>query len=268
MMNNVKKTFLITGATKGIGFAVTEYLREQGHSIVGIARNKPESPFPGNFYILDLNDEKATEDLFQEINNKYLIDGIINNVGIALREPLGEIKIADLRSVLDLNLRPALQAAQIFMKGMINRKYGRIVNIASRAVLGVANASIYAAAKAGLIAFSKSWAFELAPFGITVNAVAPGPTETEHFRKGTPAPRQRSHSRVFIDLLVTGPTVSCPKNASIGAFQNSWTSSESDFFDFTARGTFTGLQPFDFFSTNQPSLAGSLINSFSITIPS
>ncbi len=122
-----KRTVLITGATKGIGYAATEYLYQQGYQIIGIAREKPVQSFPGDFFALDLSDEKATTEIFEAINKKYFIDGIVNNVGIALRKPLGEIQVSDLHLVLDLNLRPALQAAQIFMKGMIDRKYGRMI---------------------------------------------------------------------------------------------------------------------------------------------
>lgn len=179
------KTFLITGATKGIGYATALRLYRQGHHIVGIARESKEG-FPGDIITVDLADEHQTHEAFLMINEKYSISGIVNNVGVAVRAPFEEISLPDLRYVLDLNLRPALQAMQIFMNGMLKRKYGRIVNIASRAVLGVANASSYAAAKAGLIAFTKSWGFELAKTGITVNAVAPGPTETERFRQNRP----------------------------------------------------------------------------------
>lgn len=186
LIMSTKRTFLITGATKGIGFATALRLYDQGHYVIGVARNKPAADFPGEVFEADLSNEKVTEEIFSVINKNFQIDGIVNNVGIAMREPLGEIKLQDFRAVLDLNLRPALQAMQIFMNGMRHRNYGRVVNISSRAVLGVANATSYAAAKAALIAFTKSWAFELAKSGITVNAVAPGPTATERFRLKRP----------------------------------------------------------------------------------
>lgn len=183
---HAKRTFVITGATKGIGYATAKRLHQQGHHIIGIARHKPTNEFPGDLHILDLLDECATEKIFKIINEKYQIDGIVNNVGIAVRDALENVQLKDLRTVLDLNLRPALQATQIFINGMIDRKFGRIVNISSRAVLGSKNATSYAAAKAGMIAFTRIWALELAQKGITVNAVAPGPTETEHFRQQRP----------------------------------------------------------------------------------
>lgn len=193
-----KKTFLITGATKGIGYATAVRLNNQGHHVIGIARNTLEN-FPGELVIVDLANENDTHQAFVDINETYAVSGLVNNVGVAVREPIGEITISNLRTVLDLNLRPALDAVQIFMNGMIERQFGRIVNIASRAVLGVANASSYAAAKAGLIAFTKSWGYELAKSGITVNAIAPGPTATERFRRMRPEGSE-SEKRTLQDI--------------------------------------------------------------------
>jgi NAD(P)-dependent dehydrogenase (short-subunit alcohol dehydrogenase family) len=189
---------LITGATKGIGYATALKLNRQGYHVVGIAREAKEG-FPGDLLTVDLSDKDKTHQVLLRINEKYAIDGIVNNVGIAHREPLGEIKFENFQSVMDLNLWPALDAMQILMNGMIERKYGRVVNIASRAVLGVANASSYAAAKAALIAFTKSWGFELAKSGITVNAVAPGPTATERFRKMRPEGSE-AEQRTLLDI--------------------------------------------------------------------
>ena len=177
---NKKRTFIVTGATRGIGFATAVHLHNQGHKIIGIARNK-KATFPGTLYLADLSNAAATDEVFQMINQNHQIDGIVNNVGTAIPAPLGKIKIQDLHTVLDLNLRPAVQAVQIFMTGMLERKFGRIVNISSRAAMGAVAFSTYAAAKSGLIALTRSWALELATSNITVNTVAPGPTATESF---------------------------------------------------------------------------------------
>ncbi|HYF98259.1 MAG TPA: SDR family oxidoreductase, partial [Coxiellaceae bacterium] len=180
MMSN--RCFLITGATKGIGLATSIRLAKQGHEIIGIAREKPDYTFPGKIYLADLSDEHKSEAIFNEINSQHEVDGIVNNVGIAIPAYLDQISLSDFREVLNLNLCPAVLATQIFKAGMLARHWGRIINISSLAVLGLANRSTYAAAKSALIALSRSWALELAPTGITVNVVAPGPTETERFR--------------------------------------------------------------------------------------
>jgi len=92
-------------------------------------------------------------------------------------------------------MRAAIQCAQAVLPAMLNARFGRIVNITSRALLGRANTSSYSAAKAGLVAITRSWALELADKNITVNAVGPGPTETDMWNKNNPpdAPATRAH---------------------------------------------------------------------------
>lgn len=182
----MKRTFLITGATQGIGLATTQYLIQQGHTVIGIARNPGTSSFPGELFLADLADEKTAEQLFQEINQKYQVDGIINNVGMAIPGKIEEITLADFDKIINLNLKTALLAAQAFVKKMKENQWGRIINISSQAILGLDDRGVYAAAKAGLIGFTRSWALELASTGVTVNAVAPGPIETERYRKYRP----------------------------------------------------------------------------------
>lgn len=187
MRRKVKRIVLITGATKGIGLATSQKLYESGYKVIGIARNEPKQSFCGEFFKCDLADTGKTTDTLREIHKQFpYIDGVINNVGIALPEALGHISLDSLNTVLDLNVRTAVQITQVFIEGMREKKHGRIINIASRAVQGVKNRSAYAAAKSALIGLTRTWALELASYGITVNAVSPGPTETELFRQSRP----------------------------------------------------------------------------------
>ena len=181
------KCVLITGATKGIGWALTQRLSDLGCHVVGIARNTTDVDFPGYLYACDLSDAGRTEEVLREIRDKFPVDAVVNNVGLVTPQPLGEIDLASLYSVLDLNVRVAVQVTQAFVESMKVRRAGRIVNVCSRAIHGGLERTAYSAAKSALVGCTRTWALELAEYGITVNAVAPGPIETEMFRATRPA---------------------------------------------------------------------------------
>ncbi|MYN13831.1 SDR family oxidoreductase [Pusillimonas sp. TS35] len=181
------KCVVITGATKGIGWAISRQLADLGCHVVGLARNTQDIDFPGYLYSCDLANAGETEEVLRVIREKYPVDGVVNNVGAIKPEPLGEVDLASLYQVLDLNVRVAVQVTQTFVASMKARKEGRIINICSRVTHGAINRTSYSAAKSALIGCTRTWALELAPYGITVNAISPGPVETELFRANHPA---------------------------------------------------------------------------------
>ncbi|CAG4886808.1 SDR family oxidoreductase [Paraburkholderia saeva] len=181
-----RRTFLVTGASKGIGRALSERLARSGHEVIGLARRADDASFPGTLVSTDLTDAAATGSTLDELVKRHAFDGVVNNVGFIRLAPVGEITLDDLGMSFSANLNPAVQTVQALLPGMRERGWGRVVNLSSLVVLGFAQRSAYAAAKSAMISLTRTWGLELAATGITVNAIAPGPVETEMFRENTP----------------------------------------------------------------------------------
>ncbi len=181
-----QRTYVITGASKGIGRASAAWLANEGHTVIGLARS--ECPdFPGEYHPCDLGDEAATEAALEAVFGRHKVDGILNNVGLVRGAPVPDIQLEDLRAVLDMNLRPAVRLFQRALPHMQSQKWGRVVNISSITSLGSPWRSSYSAAKAALVGLTRTWALEFAADGITSNAIHPGPIDTELFRTNNPA---------------------------------------------------------------------------------
>ncbi|MFT7576528.1 MAG: 3-oxoacyl-[acyl-carrier protein] reductase [Alphaproteobacteria bacterium] len=175
-------TFLITGATQGIGLATAKMLIADGHTVVGIARQAREE-FTGPLFTADLADREATAAVLDDITANFEFDGIVNCAGLNTPELLGNVDLDHLQQVFEVNVRATVQCSQALLPGMISRSHGRIVNVSSRGALGRPKRTSYGAAKAGIVGMTRTWALELADKGITANVVSPGATETEMFRR-------------------------------------------------------------------------------------
>lgn len=181
-----QEAIVVTGASRGIGRALVEHLAGQ-HKIIAISRTAPEQPLPAEFVSIDLADAAAARDGLKDIASRYTVTRLINNAGAPYPESLDEVTLENYQAAMDINLRAALLCTQAFLPAMRKSQFGRIVNISSRAALGKEMRTSYSAAKAGLIGFTRTCALELAPNGITVNVVAPGPIATELYLRNNPS---------------------------------------------------------------------------------
>jgi NAD(P)-dependent dehydrogenase (short-subunit alcohol dehydrogenase family) len=166
---------LVTGGSAGIGLAICRAFLAAGYSVVSLDRQPNPVAHDGLRSILvDLADEAATTDAAREATREP-VTTVVHNAGVIRPALLEQVTTADLAEQSRLHLGAALVLAQAALPAMRAEKFGRIVLISSRAALGLQTRTTYAATKAGIIGMARTWALELAPAGITVNAIAPGP---------------------------------------------------------------------------------------------
>ncbi len=166
---------LVTGGSAGIGLAICRALLDADYEVVSLDRQpNPLRHARLRGIEVDLSDEAATEQAAQEATREP-ITTVVHNAGVIRPALLADATTADFAVLSRLHLGAALVLVQAALPAMRSARFGRIVLISSRAVLGLATRSAYSATKAGLIGLTRTWALELGPDGITVNAVAPGP---------------------------------------------------------------------------------------------
>ena len=187
------KNVLITGATGGIGSAIAEAFAKNGYNVAlhtfskqdlaikkaeELSANHGVKTFPIK---ADVSKQDEVKAMFESLEKNFgSIDILVNNAGVSLVSMLCDTTEEDFDRVMNINLKGAFLTSKEAIKNMVHNKWGRIINVSS--VWGNVGAScevVYSASKAGLVGFTKGLAKELAPSGITVNAVSPGLIDTE-----------------------------------------------------------------------------------------
>jgi 3-oxoacyl-[acyl-carrier protein] reductase len=180
---------LITGTSRGLGAELARHYLGRGHRVVGCSRRADPGLGPGyTHFTVDVSDEVGVREMVAAVRRDLgRLDHLINNAGIAAMNHALTTPLATVRSVLETNVVGTFLCCREGAKVMRKSRYGRIVNMSSVAVpLKLEGESVYAASKAAVEMLTAVLARELAPFGITVNAVGPVPMETDLIR-GVPA---------------------------------------------------------------------------------
>ena len=179
---------VVTGATAGIGEGIARHLLQAGATVINVDIARPEWVPKGDYHFVqaDLTDAKATRKAAADIAKLFQVNVLVNNAGFPTPGTLEQVTDEAFDHGVNLHLRAAVIFMQAFLPAMKAERFGRVVNMSSRSIHGKKARTVYSGTKAALVAFTRSWALEFGEFGITVNAISPGPILTELFKKNNP----------------------------------------------------------------------------------
>ena len=204
------KIALVTGASRGIGKAIALQLVEQGATVVGTATSEGGAAKiseylgdKGKGLVLNVTDTDSIKQLFADLKNDFgTVDILVNNAGITRDSLLIRMKDDEWQSIIDTNLTSVFRLSKAVLRGMMKARNGRIINIGSVVgTMGNVGQVNYAAAKAGLLGFTKSMAREVASRNITVNAVSPGFIDTDMTQEFTDEQKEATFGQIPANRL-------------------------------------------------------------------
>jgi NAD(P)-dependent dehydrogenase (short-subunit alcohol dehydrogenase family) len=174
-------TALVTGGSAGIGREIVKRLLARGDEVISL--DLQATDLKVNHIQVDLSDLDATRKILGKLKN---VTTFVHNAGTIRPALLPDVKLDDFEALTNLHLAAPVLLMQAILPAMKAANFGRVVLVSSRAVLGLPTRTSYSATKAGMLGMARTWALELAPSGITVNVVAPGPIRTANFHSVVP----------------------------------------------------------------------------------
>lgn len=186
-MTRTEPVALVTGGSAGIGASISRHLLDAGYRVLNLSRRASglsherlvDAP-------VDLSDVDATQAVIRELAARHAITNVVHNAGVIRPALIEDVELGDVGYLARLHIHAAITLVQGTLDAMKAAHFGRVVLVASRAMLGLPTRTGYAATKAGQLGLVRTWAMELGRHGITVNAVSPGPVVTDMFTEIVP----------------------------------------------------------------------------------
>lgn len=179
LKSSEQKTIVVTGASRGLGAAVCLRFMDLNYRVIGISRSG-EVPHGVESVVLDVTDPAQVTEKLKPFSRDRSLEGLVNCAGVAAMNLVAATPPSKIEDLVRINLLGTILMSQALAKPLCRNKSGRVVNVSTIAVrLGLKGEAVYAATKAGVETFSRSFAREMADFGVTVNCVAPGPIRTD-----------------------------------------------------------------------------------------